>query len=128
MVNAVAAAAQKTLASESARVRQRTFAHEPNATLERFETVGEGVADLARRRTRLQQRGPSMIEDFARRLVARYPWLDDDDDGEEPRDPAPLLLSGTASFMRVGDSWREIGDGDPMSADTAWHELGEPAA
>jgi hypothetical protein len=123
MVNAVAAAAQRTLASESARVRQRTFVHQPNPALERMETVREGVADLARRRTRVQQRGPSMIDDFARRLVARYPWLDDDEDGEEPGDPAPLLFAGTTSFMRMGDSWREIGDGDPYAL---WRRPNDP--
>jgi hypothetical protein len=85
-VEEIAAAARTTLAAGSARVRERVFSDPPRSTPFDidfdFDVVKEGVTDLARRRTRVEQ-SMTAWEGLSERLLKRFPasiagdvWID----------------------------------------------------
>jgi hypothetical protein len=106
VANEIATAARTTLASATARVWHRSFLDPPEPPLGRFVTTQEGVTDMARRRTRTELEGPPKIDEWGARLLARYPWLDDDEeDDEHERSHPTLVYAGTASFFKSGGRW-----------------------
>jgi hypothetical protein len=80
--NAVAAAARTTLAAGTARISHGLSLEPPHRRFGRFATAQEGVTDLARRRTRTDREAPEMLQAWARRLTARWPWLGEEDEDE----------------------------------------------
>lgn len=110
MASEVAAAARKTLATDSARIRQVRFREAEGEGREAVSTE-VGVTDFAAVRTRVEQH----LSDAVRRAQAmaeRYPWLGEEQDEPAGEAPPVMVFAGTASFFGAGGRWTVIGAGD----------------
>jgi hypothetical protein len=114
-------AARATPAAGAARVWQARFV-EGRDVISREE----GVTEFARRRTRttVEYTMSPQVEDAFRRLIERWPWLDDDDD-DEASGPPQLLHAGSASWFMAGGTVSRQVDGSPSAhrrnhADPTW--------
>src|SRR5262245_41014323 len=95
----VAAAARRTLESDTARVRHRTYLH-PKPKHD-FTVPDEGVTDFQLRRPRLRVDNQP-VELFFERLIERNPWLLDAGEEFEP-DECTRVYAGTAAFTLSGE-------------------------
>ena len=105
-MDALAAAARRTLEEDSARVHERAFVHPPPDEGERLMTTAEGVTDFRCRRTRVERQTPGWDELFMT-VRDRFPWLvgdDADDDGEEET-PRENLYTDGEWLWRSEDGW-----------------------
>jgi hypothetical protein len=111
MATEVATAARVTLASGTARVWHRSFLDPPVPRLGAFVTTQEGMADLVRRRMRMELEGPAEVDEWAARLLARFPWLGDEGENDERSRPV-VVYTGTRSFLHLADRWMAEGNGE----------------
>jgi hypothetical protein len=88
-------AARRTLEAGTARVSTHAFFDPPVSQpfLAAMETRAEGVVDLSTRRARVETSLPGFAK-LTERIVARWPWLDLDEDGEEDVEPDTVFIGG----------------------------------
>jgi hypothetical protein len=112
----IAAAARTTRAAGSARVHARTFTDPPRPPDGDVSFGKEGVTDLARWRTRVVQRElGGWWDGLEKRIVERWPWLEDVDDDEDDDEPLTmgLVYIGTKGFFGTDEGgWHTIDHGD----------------
>ena len=124
-------AARRTLDAGTARVSTRTFfdppvSHQdPRVSLlirAAMETSAEGVADLRKRRARLATTLSPATDRLTERIVARWPWLDEDDDdaGDEPE--FDTVFIGGHRYFGGGAHWTLMDDGGaaPKPSHPTW--------
>jgi len=119
-VEEIAAAARTTLAAGSARVRERVFSDPPRSTPFDVDFVKEGVSDLARGRTRVEQ-STTAWQELWERLLQRFPWLDEDQEGSSAS--MTFVYAGTRSYF--GDprrGWCLGGEGDERASCRMAHD------
>jgi hypothetical protein len=114
----VPAAARLTLAAGSARVWERVFLDPPPTKLPitLMEQTVEGVADLARRRVRINAIDAPGWDALAERIRRKWPWLDDSEDDDDDAEFTTVFADGHR-FSGTGGRWFsvEVSDreGDP---------------
>jgi hypothetical protein len=113
----IAAATRATRAAGSARVHARVFTDPPQPPDRDVGSLCEGVTDLARWRTRVVQRNLSGFwEALEKRVVKRWPWLedfaDDEDDDDEPLTMGMVYIGTKGFFGTDKGGWRASEEGD----------------
>jgi hypothetical protein len=112
----VAGAAQRTLASGSARVWECRFSDPLPPSERSFTRFAEGVADLTKVRVQMRSTIPPVFDHLEQVLLERFPWLEDVDEDDDEDEPV-TVYAGTAGFLGHGDRWMLLGleEGDPAA-------------
>jgi hypothetical protein len=126
-VDEIAAAARTTLAAGSARVHGRIFHDPPRPPETDLGSRFQGVTDLARHRTRVEQRFSGhcwgALDEL---LVERFPWLGDvEGDADDVPESMTMVYAGTRRFFGDDRGWYSVGEGDVQArrrheADPVW--------
>jgi hypothetical protein len=109
-------AARRTLDAGSARVAMRSVLDPPatHPLIAAMFQSREGVADLARRRVRLDVTDRTATRALAEHITSKWPWLDDDEDDEEDDDVNFVtVFADGCRYVGVRDRWSLSEDGNP---------------
>ncbi len=104
-MNALAAAARRTLEEESARITLQSFWHPPS---EHGLTGSSGVGLVDFRRKRAYVRRSGWAGQVIGLIVERFPWLppdDAEDPGDQDDPPIENIYADGESFWCVNDKW-----------------------
>ena len=108
-------ARQRTLATRGVRLRCREFSVPPYDWKLDDTMIGdlivEGTADLAARRARVRYVTGGWAGKLGEMILARFPWLDDEDDDEDD-DEFELIYVGGAEYAGANDRWSDFNGGD----------------
>ena len=115
-------AARRTLAAGSARVWTRNFLDPPvsHPLVATFLMTAEGVADLTRRRVRLEIAESPEMEAALQRIASKWPWLavEDDDESTDEVQLATVVIAGRR-YVGSGQHWT-LGEHGSQLDNPAW--------